>query len=207
MIKVKRLEVGAIQTNCYIISSDFSDMALVVDPGGNYEQIIAEINSLNKRVGAVLLTHAHFDHVLETHKFNELGAKVYLHKNDIPFVNSDGNLARIFGFNYTPFIVDNELIEGLFDICGFKVRVIETPGHTDGSVCFLIDDLLFSGDTLFNLGFGRTDFPSGSSGKLYNSIKKLFALEGDYKLYPGHGFTSTLNYERLNNPALDYLRQ
>ena len=205
MTKVMPIVVGELDTNCYLVYSEQSENALVVDPGGDYDKIVDCANQLNKKIKAVLLTHAHFDHTLEVHKFKANGASVYMHKTECEVLNSSANLSAYFGVELKPFIVDNQLIAGLFDIFGYSVQVIETPGHTKGSVCFIIEDYLFSGDTLFAGSFGRIDFPTGNGKQLLESIKSLYALKGDYILLSGHGEASTLNYERKNNPAVDYL--
>lgn len=205
MIKFELITVGYLETNCYLIYDEQSENALVVDPGGDYERIISLANSINKTVKAVLLTHAHFDHALEIEKFKANGAKVYLHKNEQEVALTSANLSAYLNGEFVKFIADNELIGGLVDICGFKIEVIETPGHTKGSVCYAIDNYLFCGDTLFDMGFGRVDFPTGNAKTLYQSIQKLFSLKKDYILLPGHGTTTTLFYQKQHNLALEYL--
>lgn len=207
MINVTKLVVGDLDTNCYIVTKQDNDFALVIDPGDNYNGIIAEVNKQGKSVGAVLLTHAHFDHALEVHKFKANNVPVYMGKKEKIIVETSANLGAFYGYDFVEFSADNELIEGLYEICGFKnVRVLDTPGHTIGSVCYIIENYLFSGDTLFNLSFGRYTFPTGNKHVLYNSVQKLYHLDGDYIMLSGHGEDTTLEYERKNNPALEYLK-
>jgi glyoxylase-like metal-dependent hydrolase (beta-lactamase superfamily II) len=127
-----------------------------------------------------------------------------MHQADEVLVSGSGNLAKYFGLKMPPFSVDNRLIEGDLNICGFNLSVIETPGHTAGSVCVQIDNAIFTGDTLFLDSYGRTDFPSGSEQELIVSVKKLFALQGDFLLYSGHGESTTLERERKHN-MINYL--
>ncbi|MBR3864474.1 MAG: MBL fold metallo-hydrolase [Clostridia bacterium] len=203
-IKVITIPVGPLKANCYIVYSDENDKLLVIDPGGDFSVIENKIKSLNKSGGAVLLTHAHFDHIMATSEFQNAGFKIYMHKNDMPLLEGDGNLAKYLGLKLTRFSVDNELIGGLFDICGFRVEVIETPGHTAGSVCYKIANILFSGDTIFKESFGRFDFPSGNLKTLVLSIKKLFAIQENLVIYSGHGEVTTLDAERNTNAIYNY---
>ncbi len=203
-IKIITIPVGPLKANCHIVYSDELKKVLVIDPGGDFSMIDSKIKSLNKSGGAVLLTHAHFDHIMATSEFINAGFKVYMHKNDIPLLEGDGNLAKYMGLKLSKFIVDNQLIGGFFDICGFKVEVIETPGHTAGSVCYKIENNLFSGDTIFKESFGRFDFPSGDLNALIISIKKLFALKEKLVIYSGHGEITTLDEERKSNAIYNY---
>ena len=203
-IKIITIPVGPLKANCHIVYSDEIDKVLVIDPGGDFSVIYNQIKLLNKKGGAVLLTHAHFDHIMATYEFCNLGYKVYMHKNDMPLLEGDGNLAKYLGLKLNRFIVDNQLIGGLFEICGYKVEVIETPGHTAGSVCYKIDNYLFSGDTIFKNTFGRFDFPSGNLNALVTSIKNLFALNDNLVIYSGHGDITTLNDEKKFNDIHNY---
>lgn len=199
-INVITVPVGPLGVNCYIVSDLNNDKALIIDPGGDFYSIKQKLNEINKQAGAVIVTHCHFDHVLAVSDFQKEDVPVYMHFADEDFITSNGNLAKYFGLKMNLFTLNNRLIGGFFDICGYKVQIIETPGHTDGSICIIIDNYLFSGDTLFFGSYGRTDFPSGSKLKLINSAKKLFALERDYIVCPGHDSKTTLYNEKKNNP-------
>ena len=195
---VRCITVGALGENVYILEGEGG--AVVIDPGDEYERIVRALGKTP--CTHVLLTHAHIDHIGAVAKLQQQGAKVILHEADGPLLTGSGNLARSFGILLEPF-TPNELLcggETLSLPCG-QVGVIHTPGHTAGSVCYALENALFTGDTLFCLSVGRTDFPSGDASALRHSIRrKLFALPGDYTVYPGHGEPTTLDFERENNP-------
>ncbi|MDE7395677.1 MAG: MBL fold metallo-hydrolase [Clostridiales bacterium] len=195
---VQFLTVGRLAENTYILSGE--DGAVIIDPGAEYERIVRTLNG--KSCTHVLLTHAHIDHIGAAAKLQQSGAKVYLHEADMPLLNGRGNLSDALGIPLEPFTPDVLLKGGeTLDLpCG-QVCVLHTAGHTAGSVCYVVGDALFSGDTLFYLAAGRTDFPSGSITALFDSIRnKLFALKGNYTVYSGHGEPTTLAFERENNP-------
>ena len=156
-------------------------------------------------IKAVLLTHAHFDHAGNVKKLQDDGAKIYVSKIDAEKLLNDDNLASSFGRRFDYCTADFTFNGGeILDIEGIKIEVIATPGHTDGSVSFKVDNNLFTGDTLFLESVGRTDFPTGNKSELIRSVTKLFDLEGDYKVYPGHQEFTTLSHERKNNFFIDY---
>lgn len=195
---VDRLVVGPLAENTYILRGE--NGATVIDPGDEYEKIVRALDGTP--CTHVLLTHAHVDHIGAVAALQRGGAKVFLHRSDEPLLNGRGSLASALGLSFEPFVPDVLLSGGetLSLPCG-QARVLSTAGHTEGSVCYLIDDCLFSGDTLFYLSVGRTDFPSGSAAALVDSLRnKLFTLEKDYTVYAGHGQPTTLAFERENNP-------
>ena len=155
-------------------------------------------------IDAVLLTHAHFDHIGAAAELQRGGALIVMHRDDVPLVGSFKNLAFYAGKKVEHFTPDVTVSGGeTLDVAGIAVKVMHTPGHTAGGVCYIAEDCIFSGDTLFELSYGRTDFPTGSFKELKNSIvNKLFALKGDYKVFPGHGAPTTLQFEREHNPVL-----
>ena len=152
----------------------------------------------------MLLTHAHFDHIGAAAALQREGAQIVLHRDDVKLIKSFQNLSVLAGVKVEHFTPDVTVAGGeTLDVAGVSVKVIHTPGHTAGSVCYVAGDVIFSGDTLFALSYGRTDFPTGSFAQLKNSVvNKLFALEGDYKVLPGHEGPTTLDYERAHNPIL-----
>lgn len=203
MANIKVFEVGYLQTNCYVITSDKHQGAVIVDPGGGFDSISAYIKSIGKYPEAVLLTHGHFDHIAVLSKFVSEGAKVYIHESDEEMLNGKSSLAYQMGLTL-PYVAADVLLKDK-DIINFSdmtFTVIHTPGHTEGSVCYLLNDsFLFSGDTLFLESYGRTDFVNGSMEQMRNSLKqKLFTMQKDYTVYPGHGEATTLFYEKKNNP-------
>lgn len=195
------ITTGRLYTNTYLIV-DGAD-AIVVDPGADYERIVAHLNKLGATAKYVLITHAHFDHIGVVARFAENGAKIYISKIDYDMLIKSEfyNDLGYFGENVQEFAADALVCDGdKFTICNHQFTVISTPGHTPGGVCYVAENCIFTGDTLFRLSVGRTDFPFCSHSDLMQSVKRLFALAGDYTVYPGHGESSTLNFERNNNP-------
>lgn len=202
MIEVDGIVVGFLASNCYVVHKTGSSCAVLVDPGADYERISAQLVGKGLTPRAVLLTHAHFDHCNAAIDFQSKGCRIYLHQADDILVHTDMNMARGMGTQFRSFTPDVLFNDGQeIDECGLKFKCLHTPGHTAGSSCFLIDNIIFSGDTLFSLGIGRTDMPTGSYRAIENSIKnKLYNLPGDYTVYPGHGDETSLEYEREHNP-------
>lgn len=197
---ITRLTTGRVSSNTYIVTDNDRDCIIIdCDDGLKIKNFLESKGLLCK---ALLLTHAHFDHCNGAACLQKNGAKVYLHEADRPLLKSGGNLAAAMGQKFNEFIPDVSVNDGdTFNVCGFDVKVIHTPGHTVGSVCYIInDEVIFSGDTLFYLSVGRTDFPTGNQAQLSSSIKdKLFVLDKDYKIYPGHDRPTHLFFERENN--------
>ncbi len=191
-----------LETGTYLVIAE--GRAFVVDPGADADKLTAAAAERGAKIETVLLTHAHYDHIGAAAELQRGGALIVLHKDDVPLVSSFKNLAFYAHKTVYRFVPDVTVSGGeTLDVAGVKVRVIHTPGHTAGGVCYVAGDVIFSGDTLFELSYGRTDFPTGSYAALKNSIlNKLFALPGDYKVYPGHGAPTTLDFERRHNPIL-----
>ena len=196
-MKLKAMALGAYQTNCYILWNEESDRCVVIDPGYEPERVLAEAARLGKNIEAVLLTHGHFDHVGGVRTLAaETDCRVYLHEKDLsmPPQMTAGPLY------YTDLYREGDVL----DLAGLKIRVIHTPGHTEGSVCLLVEDAMFSGDTLFEGSCGRTDLPGGDWATILQSLKRLAGMEKNYAVYPGHGPSTTLDDEKKWNP---YMRQ
>jgi glyoxylase-like metal-dependent hydrolase (beta-lactamase superfamily II) len=179
--------------------------AVVVDSGENYKKIKQTEESLGVTIKAVLLTHAHFDHAGNAKKLQDDGAKIYISKLDAPKLLNDLNLGKNFGRNFEYLTADYTFSDGeILDVCGIKIEVVLTPGHTDGSATFIVDRMMFTGDTLFNGSIGRTDFPTGDYKTLVGSINKLYGRLGDFSVYPGHDEFTTLDWERKHNAFNEY---
>ena len=203
-MKTKTYIAGPIDANNYLIWDKNTLDAVLIDCSDYREDIIADVQSLNLNVKYILLTHGHFDHVLGVNKMKQaLGAKVALNKNDEVLINNINEFGNIFlGLPEQEIPqIDFNVNDG--DILNFgseKIYVIYTPGHTEGGVCYKIDDKLFCGDTMFKGSYGRTDLFGGNFKKLHDSIKNiLFKLDDNIKVYPGHGESSNLEYEKKYN--------
>ena len=201
---IECIETGEFCTNTYLIVE--GDSAVVVDPGDGYDLIMSRLNALKVKADYVLITHAHFDHIGAVGRFFNNGANIYISKVDYDLlVQSDFYVdLGFFGEQVERFEADLLTDGDTIEIINHSFSVVATPGHTPGGVCYILDGkYIFSGDTLFYLSVGRTDFPLCSHTDLMQSIKKLFALPGDYTVYPGHGKSTTLDFERKHNPYVN----
>lgn len=204
-MKLYHLSTGPLRVNSYFLVNEETHQAVVIDSGENYKIIKQTEEKYGFKIKAVLLTHAHFDHAGNAKKLQDDGAKVYVSKLDAPKLLNDDNLSMDFGRKFDYLTADQTFSDGdVINVCGIDVKVIHTPGHTDGSVCFMVNNMLFTGDTLFCESVGRTDFKSGNRAQLVNSVKKLYALNGDFAVYPGHDEFTTLEHERRYNTFVDY---
>lgn len=195
MLQIHVLPLGDYQTNCYILHNDGSSDCVVLDPGYEPEIILSYLSEKKLNLTAIALTHCHFDHVGAVKELAaQTDCRVYLNQKDLalPPMLTNGPLY------YTDTYKDGDTVT----LAGIPFRVLETPGHTPGSVCLMTGAHLFSGDTLFAGSCGRTDLPGGDSRAMRDSLRKLAALEGDYNVYPGHGSASTLAREKQTNPYL-----
>lgn len=201
-MKILTFHTTELETDTYLVTN--GSEAFVVDPGDGADMLTAAAEAEGAKIGWVLLTHAHFDHIGAAAELQRGGALIVMHRDDVPLVGSFKNLAFYAGKKVEHFTPDVTVSGGeTLDVAGIAVKVMHTPGHTAGGVCYIAEDCIFSGDTLFELSYGRTDFPTGSFKELKNSIvNKLFALKGDYKVFPGHGAPTTLRFEREHNPVL-----
>lgn len=199
--RIVRVEAGEMGNNSYIIFQEDRSDCIIVDTAGDGRDTSRALESLGKMPVALLLTHGHADHISSLALLRkEFGVPVAIHEADADMLNSPKlNLSKeVLGMMLTADAADYLLEdEDVLKLAGIRIQVIHTPGHTPGSVCYLCGDKLVTGDTLFRLGIGRTDFPGGSQEQLENSLDKLFALTGDYSVYPGHGEPTTLEMERI----------
>ncbi|MDY3781216.1 MAG: MBL fold metallo-hydrolase [Candidatus Faecousia sp.] len=195
MLHIHVLPLGDYQTNCYILHNDGSSDCVVLDPGYEPEIILSYLAEKKLNLTAIALTHCHFDHVGAVKELAaQTDCRVYLNQKDLalPPMLTNGPLY------YTDTYKDGDTVP----LAGIPFRVLETPGHTPGSVCLMTGAHLFSGDTLFAGSCGRTDLPGGDSRAMRDSLRKLATLEGDYDVYPGHGSATTLAREKQTNPYL-----
>ncbi|TLG76516.1 MBL fold metallo-hydrolase [Culicoidibacter larvae] len=201
MNKVKCFICGDAQENTYILSKQ--NKALIIDPGAQHPSIVDYIENNHLQVEAILLTHCHFDHIAAVDFFTKkYKVPVYIHELDQPgLVNPKQNLSVL---TKRVFIVESESIallkkKGSFSIGDFTIDYLLTPGHSLGSVTFIIENAIFSGDVLFEDGVGRYDFPFCSVVDLGKSLEKLFALDDHLSVYPGHGGQTTIGREKAYN--------
>lgn len=205
-LQLKMFNPGMIAANSYIIKDIESGEAAVVDCGMFGNRFEAALNSMGiEKIKYILLTHGHFDHIMGVQKLKrKFGGEIVIHEEDADCLyDSKKSLSAGWGFMCPAFECDKTVKEGDTLFLGDeKIEVIHTPGHTVGSVCYKTDKILFSGDTLFHMTCGRTDFPGGSMEEMIKSMKKLYALEGEYRVCPGHESESTLSFEKSNNPCM-----
>ena len=205
-MKIIQLEVGNLGTNCYIAYSENTKNAVVIDPGGGIDRIAAALNREGLKVEAIINTHGHADHVLGNVRLKELtGAPLWIHKDDADMLGSGSrNLSAFIGASTSCGTADRLLKDGeVLQIGDFTLKVLHTPGHTQGGISLLAEQDVFVGDTLFAESIGRTDFPGGSYSQLIDSIKtKLMVLDDETRVYPGHGPATTIGWERRQNPFI-----
>ncbi|MGM9677843.1 MAG: MBL fold metallo-hydrolase [Butyricicoccus sp.] len=212
-MQIKQFVVGDVATNCYLVYDEKTLEGAIVDPGDNADRLIREIESAKIKLKYILLTHAHFDHILAVGAIKRAtGAQVVVSRKDeylfdasaslSPFGAYGRDLMNRFDFPGADIWMTEELA---LEFGGMKLKFHSTPGHTPGSHVIQLDDsILFTGDTLFCQSCGRTDLPGGSWPVMLQSLKKLYNLPGDYQVLPGHEGLSTLERERKTNP---YMRQ
>jgi glyoxylase-like metal-dependent hydrolase (beta-lactamase superfamily II) len=192
---LKRLTVGALSTNCYIVGCDETKDALIIDPGldrkNEIQRILEEINRNNLRVQFIVNTHGHTDHTSGNGVVKEAtGASILIHEYDAPMLIALNTADKT--------LHDGEIIKA----GKVRLQVLHTPGHTQGSICLLSEKVMFTGDTLFAYSIGRTDLPGSSDEAIQGSLKRLITLPDHLKVYPGHGPASTMGKEKKSNPFL-----
>ena len=201
---LKHFTAGEYETNNYLIICEETREAALIDAGGNYEKTASLLKENNAKLKYILHTHGHFDHIQGDWELQQnFDVKTFIHKNDEPLAKSLKQQLNMFGMKSAESPrIDGYLEDGqVIEVGKLKLKVIHTPGHSSGGVCFLVDKILFSGDTLFADSVGRTDLPGGSYQILGDSIKnKLFALDEDIVVYSGHGPSTTIGHEKENNP-------
>ena len=195
--KISKIETPQFGTNVYLLET--AKNIIVIDPGEAAQSILAAAQKIGKPIVAVLLTHAHYDHVGAVAPLQTTGARVYLHEEDFKLVGKSG---YVFGSVSPDALLKGSEQELQFDTA--KIKMLHTPGHSAGSVCYIIDDNMFTGDTIFKHEIGRCDLPSGNLNTMKKTLKSLldiYRVDGiEYKVLPGHGDSSTLSSECKFNP-------
>lgn len=203
LIRISPRGFGA---NTYVLTDDGKN-AVVIDPA--QPRAAEEIEKRGLTPAYVLLTHCHFDHVLGVEALQEKGAQVFCGAEEKPLIGTSADLFEAFGAPRLSYRIDGTLADSEEKIlCGLRVKTLFTPGHTQGSVCYLVEDneggrYLFTGDTLFQNSIGRTDFPTGDMAKMRESLRRLSALECDLPVYPGHNDETTIGIEKRENPFME----
>ncbi len=205
-MKLDVFVVGAFQENTYIMTDEASKLAYIIDPGGDVEQIVAHLENNGLTAKAIINTHGHIDHILGVKALQDiLKIPFMLHQADEPLVDQAEASARLFGLQAqgTP-KVDDYLQDGQeLELGETRIKVLHTPGHSPGGVCFLSGEDVVVGDTLFAMSIGRTDLPGGSFQSLIQSIKtQLLTLDDAVRVHPGHGPMTTIGRERRTNPFI-----
>ncbi|MBT3318231.1 MAG: MBL fold metallo-hydrolase [Clostridia bacterium] len=204
-MKVVQIATGVMQANCFLVYEEGSRSAFIVDPGAQAEKILAHIKHYEiEDVTHIFLTHGHFDHIGALAQLKEAtGAKVCIHERDLSMLNSqEDNLAAFSGVSIKTCDADIVLKDGdIIEAAGMDVRVLHTPGHSGGSVCYIVDNVMFSGDTFFYMYCGRTDFPGSDPQEYHHSLNVILrSQKTNYHVYTGHGVKTTLFGEFENNP-------
>ena len=212
MLKITTITFPCFSANCYLVTDEGTGDSLLIDPGSYGERQKEYIKSQGiDSLKYILLTHGHFDHMIGVERFrNAFGGEVVIHKNDLDKISSAA------GSLYSRFEREIPFAEASADIivedgdripfANGEIEVIHTPGHTKGCVCYKIEDCLYTGDTIFRGSVGRVDFPDSDEAEMLSSLKRIYSIEGEYKLYPGHEGQSTLSYEKQTNPYMKLCR-
>ena len=181
---IKTLPVGQLETNCYVVTNENNLECVVIDPGDESNTILDYIEDNKLTCKAIMITHGHFDHVGAVEQVREeTNATLYINERD------SGDIKNYVNYD------DGEIVSE----AGLDFKIIATPGHTPGGVIIIVEDAIFTGDTLFLGSCGRTDLPGGDINQLMNSLKKICEIQGDYEIYPGHMGPSSLERERALN--------
>ncbi len=194
-MRIEKLVLGIMNTNVYLIF--FENEAWVIDPADDAQAIFNTANGYP--ITNVLLTHGHFDHCNAAYELQKRGAQIFMSKKDYQMIENGYDLAKFCNVDFNTFYPDKFIEEGVLNINGQDIQVISTPGHTAGSLSYIIDNNIFCGDTLFYMSVGRSDLPTGNKRQLIESIKKLYLLT-EAPVYPGHGRMTSLSFEKENNP-------
>jgi hydroxyacylglutathione hydrolase len=203
-VEVDCLAVGMLGGNCYLVKCGQRGEGVIIDPGGEPERIAEHVERFSLLPEVILLTHGHIDHTNAAGALRKrFRSRVVCHKDDSEMVRGGEGFA-LWGLERTPCDVDQEVVgEEALDVGEKSIKIVHTPGHTQGSVCYMIDNCFFSGDTLFRGSIGRMDLPGGSEKEMRESLSRIEKmLGGGTVIYPGHGPVTDIEHERRFNPFL-----
>lgn len=195
-LDIRTVVGGPLDVNTYVVGLEGSAKCVLIDPGAERAKVEGAV--CGREVTAILLTHAHFDHMLYVLPWLREGVKLYVHKEDAPAMSDpDLNLSGMVGVQLRLPEPDVQLAEGdIFEEAGISFTVLHTPGHTKGSVCYQVGDTIFSGDTMFYQSYGRVDLPGGNNMQMAMSLKRLLGFGDQTVVYPGHGMRTKIGWER-----------
>ena len=203
---LKKLTVGELDTNCYILGDYETKVGLVIDPGGEVDLIEKEINKLKLKVEYIVLTHGHGDHIAALSELKKItGAQVLIHQLDAEMLSEPEKNLSVFSLNPISAPGEDRLLKDgdKIRIGKIELEVLHTPGHTGGSISLFTDKIVFTGDLIFYGSVGRTDRPGGSYQQLLRAIhEKILDKDDDTVIYPGHGPSTTIGDEKQNNPFI-----
>lgn len=206
-MKISSIVLGIYATNCYVVQGDGAKSCVLIDPADSGKALVSELNRLGLSPEAVLLTHGHYDHILAVPELQAAFPQlpVYCHYLDVPEAKVELDMGQkyptVSAFANVVPLKGGETLH----LAGLSFQVLHTPGHTKGSVTYILPEVLFTGDTLFQGSIGRTDFPGGNMEEMERSLKLLKELPGDYRVLPGHDAETTLEAERRHNPYMSWL--
>jgi len=204
---IDKLVVSPLGMNCYIVSCEKTKDAIVIDAGDEPKVILDFIQKKDYNLKYLINTHAHVDHVSAVYEIKkQTEVPFILHKKEIPILDTLILSQDLYGFgdHQKPEIDSFIDPDKIYEVGEVKIKVIETPGHTPGGVCFLVDNVIFVGDSLFYGSIGRTDLPGGSTSELMSSLRtKLMVLDESLVVYSGHGPETTIGFEKSNNPYIN----
>jgi len=198
-LDIRTVVGGPLEVNTYVVGVEGGDSCVVIDPGAQ-DILVAEAAG-DRKIVAVILTHGHFDHILYAKHWLDQGAKLYVHRDDANMIRQPHLNLAVFVLNQGLRLPEADVLMNDGDViceAGLNLRVLHTPGHTEGSVCLLADQVMFSGDTMFYHSYGRTDLPGGDEQQIAASLRKLMTLDEETVVYPGHGMKTKIAWERGN---------
>jgi len=204
-VKIEKIVVGQLETNCYVVTDRKSAESLIIDPGDEPDMIIERVDKAGLKPQYILFTHAHYDHVCATKELHDLyGAQIIMHKNELSVYEDTQKMCMSWGFEKEDFPEPDTIVQegDVISVGTLQFKVLHTPGHTPGGICLFGEKSLFSGDTLFRGSVGRTDLKGGDFSLLSDSLKKLISLPGDTRVLCGHAAETTIDLELKSNPFL-----
>lgn len=199
---IKNLAVGQLQANCFVVVDEKTREAMVIDPGDEPDRIMEIVKEDNLKVKYIVCTHAHFDHVGAISDIkDETDAKIVIHQEERELYSSAMDQAAFWGYELAPLPEPDMLVQegDKLEIGSLKFEILHTPGHSPGGICLYGEDVVFTGDTLFEGSVGRTDFYGGDMNKLKRSFSRLMSLPPDTKVFAGHGRSSSIRQEKASN--------